>query len=204
MLKCKYFYLEKVLVYTVKMSVKATANCVENLIAKGINASNIAVLTPTVVLDTAYLQSFKKDRACQVDVSSSSSEDWFESFLEYIDVTKNELDAILTESEDENCLFDQIDCEVQAIKSARFNWLQCPIQMLQTYLQAKGLELDVLEDNSIFFRALKQKLYKEFQCSFAGYCPLLQDVNITNFRWQVMLFWEFLVNKQKDKTLMSG
>jgi len=83
-------------------------------------------------------------------------------------------------------LFDLIDCVVQAIKSVRFNWRQCPVQMLQTYLQAKGLGLDVLENNPILFTAFKQKLYKEFQCSFPGYSPLLHYVNIKNFRWQVM------------------
>jgi len=181
------------------MSVKATKNCVENVIAKGIYASNIVVLTPTVVLDTVHLQSAKKDCACQVDVSSAGSEDWFESFLADIDVTENELDAILIESEDDNFLFDPIDCVVQAIKVMRFNWPQCPIQMLQNHLQAKGLELDVIENNPILFTAFKQKLYKEFQCSFPGYIPLLQQVDIKSFRWQVMWLWEFLVNTQIDE-----
>ena len=89
------------------------------MIAKGINASNIVVLTPTVVLDTVHLQSFRADCACQDDVLSSRSEDWFENFLECTDVTEAELDAILTESEDDNLLFDQIDCVLQAIKSVR-------------------------------------------------------------------------------------
>jgi len=136
------------------------------LIAKGINASNIVVLTPTVVLDTTYLQSFKIDCACQVDVSNSSSENWFESFLEYIDVTETELDAILTESEDDNFSFDQIDCVVQAIKAMRFNWPQCPIQMLQTYLQTKGLELDVLENNPTFLQRLSRNCIKNFSVHF--------------------------------------
>ena len=109
------------------------------------------------------------------------------------------MDAILTESEDDNLLFDQIDYVLQAIKSVRFSWPQCPIQMLQTHLQAKGLQLDVLENNPIFFAAFKQKLYKEFQCSFPRYCPLLQYVNIKKFRWQVMWLWEFLVNTQIDE-----
>ena len=81
MLKCKYFCLETVSANKTKMSIKATKKCVENLIAKGINASHIVVLTPTVVLDTVHLQSFRADCACQLDVLSSRSEDWFESFL---------------------------------------------------------------------------------------------------------------------------
>ena len=114
-------------------------------------------------------------------------------------MTETELDAILTESEDDKFLFDPIYCAVQAIKSARFNWPQCPIQILQTYLQAKGLGLDVLENNPILFTTFKQKLYKEFQCSFPGYSPLLQYVNIKNFHWQVMCLWEFLVSTQIDE-----
>jgi len=68
------------------------------------------------------------------------------------------------------------------------------------FLQAKGLELDVLEDNLILFTAFKQKLHKEFQCSFLGYSPLLQQVDIKNFCWQVMWLWEFLVNTQIDES----
>jgi len=64
--------LETVSANTTKMSIKATKNCVD--------ASNIVVLTPTVVLDTVHLQSFRADCACQVDVLNSRSENWFESF----------------------------------------------------------------------------------------------------------------------------
>jgi len=73
-------------------------------------------------------------------------------------MTETKLDAILTESEDDHFLFDSIDCVVQAIKSVRFNWPQCPVQMLQTYLHAKGLGLEVLENNPMLFTAFKQKL----------------------------------------------
>jgi len=52
---------------------------------------------------------------------------------------------------------------------------------------------------SHIFTAFKQKLYKEFQCSFPGYCPLFQDVNIRKFRWQVRWLWEFLVNTHIDQ-----
>ena len=119
-------------------------------------------------------------------------------FWEYIDVTEAELDAILTMSEDDNLLFGQMDCVLQAIKSVRFNWSQCAIQMLQIHLQTEGLELDVLENNPIFF-TFQQKLYKAFQCSFPRYCSLLQYINIENFRRQVMWLWEFLVNTQIDQ-----
>jgi len=165
----------------------------------GINAASIVVLTPTVVVNTAHLQSSQVNCVSNDDVPSSSSENWFVNFLECIDVTEAELNAILTESEDDKFLFGPTDYVVQAIKSVRFNWPQRPMQMLQTYLQAKGLGLDVLENNPILFTAFKQKLYKEFQCSFPGYSPLLQYVNINNFRWQVMWLWEFLVNTPIDE-----
>jgi len=90
----------------------------------------------------------KKDCACQVDVSSTDSEEWFGSFLAEIDVIEKELDAILTESADDNFFFGPIEC---AIRAMRFNWPQCPIHMLQTYLQSKGLELDVLVCNPLLF-----------------------------------------------------
>ena len=141
----------------IKMSVKATKNCVESLIAKGIHGSKIAVLTPIIVLDTVHLQSTKKDCACQAYVSSADSEEWFGSFLTDIDVTEKELDAILTESEEDNFLFGSIQCVIRAIKAMRVNWPQCLIQMLQIHLQSKGLELDVFESNSLLFTAFKQK-----------------------------------------------
>jgi len=141
MIKSKYFCLEKVVVKIIKMSVKTTENCVESLMAKGINAASIVVLTPTVTLDTVYLQSPRIDCACQVDTLSSSSENWFERFLEGMDVTEAELDAILTESEEDNLLPDPIDCIVQATNSIRFDWPQCPILRLQNQLQAKCLKI---------------------------------------------------------------
>jgi len=181
------------------MLVKATENCVESSMAKGINAADIAVLNPTVTLDTVYLQSSKTDCACQVDTLSSSSENWFESFLECMDVTEAEIDTMLTESEEDNLLPDPVDCIVQAINSIHFDWPQCPVLRLQNQLQAKDLKIDVLEQNPLFFEVFKQKLYKEFQSSFFWYCPLLQYVTIHNFQWQVRWLWEFLVNTPIDE-----
>jgi len=59
------------------MSVKAAKNCVENLMAKGINAASIVVLTPTVVLDTTYMQSSQVDYVSKDDTPNPSSENWF-------------------------------------------------------------------------------------------------------------------------------
>jgi len=72
------------------------------------------------------------------------------------------------------------------------------MQILQTHLQAKGLGLEVLENNPMLFAAFKQKLYKEFQNFFFWYSPLLQYVTIHNFQWQVIWLWEFLVNTPID------
>ena len=160
------------------MSVKATENCTESLIAKGVDVSDVVVLTPTVWLDTDCLQSFQRNCASQVETARSSAENWFASFLECIDVAESELEAMSTESEEDELLFDQIDCILQVIKSVRFDQPQCPILRLQDQLQAKGLKIDVLEQNPILFKVFKQKLYKEFQRSFFWYCPLLQYVTI--------------------------
>jgi len=83
------------------MSVKATKNCVEKLITKGINADSIVVLASNVFLDTACLQSSQVECVSKMYAPSSSSENWFESVLEYVDVTEAELDAILTKSEED-------------------------------------------------------------------------------------------------------
>ena len=98
------------------------------------------MLIPTVWLDTDC-----SNCASQVETTRSSAENWFASFLECIDVTEAELEAMLTESEEDNLLFDQIDCFVQAINSIHLDWPQCSILRLQNQLQAKGLSIDVLE-----------------------------------------------------------
>jgi len=96
------------------MTVKATENCVKSLMAKGINADSIVVLTPTVFLDTAYLQSFQVDCVSKDEIPCSNPENWFESFIACMDMTETELDPMLAESEDDNFLFDSVDCVVQA------------------------------------------------------------------------------------------
>jgi len=98
-------------------------------------------------------------------------------------VTEVKLETILTESEEDNLLIDQIDCIVQVIKSIHFDWPQCPILRLQNQLEAKGLKIDVLEQNPLFFKIFEQKLHKQFQSSFFWYCPLLQYVTTHNFQW---------------------
>ena len=172
-----------------KMTVKNSGNYVASLMVKGINAADIVVLDPTVTL-----QSLRIYCAGQVKTPSSSSENWFEEFLECVDVTETELDTLLAESEEDNLISDPIDYIVQAINSIRFDRPQCLILRLQAYLQVKGSDLNVLADTPILFTAFKQKLYKEFQCIFPRYSPLLNYVTINHFRWQVMCLWEFLIN----------
>ena len=76
----------------------------------------------------------------------------------------------------------------------RFNWHQYPVQVLQTRLQTKGIELDILENNPILFTIFKQKLYDEFQRSFQLYHQLLKFVTIKYFREKFLLkpiIWNF-------------
>jgi len=98
------------------MTVKATENCIERL-SKGINVSDISVLNPTITLDTVDLQSLRIKIDCthQVDISSSSSGNWFENFLECMDMIEAERDTMMTEAEEDNLLTDPINCIVQAI-----------------------------------------------------------------------------------------
>ena len=72
----------------------ATENCVAYLVIQGINISDIVISKPTVPMRTLCLTSFKigKDVDCQTDTSNTSSEDWFEEFLEEMDLTETVLD----------------------------------------------------------------------------------------------------------------
>jgi len=139
--------------------------------AKGVKAVDIFVQNPTVTLDTVDWQGLwiKIDCTRLVDISSSSSENWFESFLECMDVTEAELDTLLIESDEDNLMSDPVNCIVRAIKSIHLDEPQCPILRLQNQLQAKNLKMDVLEQNPLFFEMFKQKLYKEFQGSLFLY-----------------------------------
>jgi len=149
-----------------KMLVKATENCVANLIAKSITSSNIVVQTPAVVLNTVRLQSSRIDCACQADIRNSYSEDWFEKFMECIDMAEIETDVTSTESEDDDLLLDQKNIVVEAINSMRFDWPQWPIQRLQSQLQDKGLKLEVLEANPIFSKHLSRNCIRNLGASF--------------------------------------
>jgi len=54
---------------------KATGNCIESLVAKGIDASDIVVQTFIVVLNVVHLRSPKFDCARQADIWNLYSED---------------------------------------------------------------------------------------------------------------------------------
>jgi len=148
------------IVIIVKTTVKATGNCVTSLMAKGKKAADIVVVDPTVTL-----QSLRISRGGQVETPSTSSENWFEEFLECMDVTETELDTLLAESEEDNLISDPIVYLVRAINYIHFDETQCPILRLQIQLLAKILKIDVLEQNPLFFEMFKQKLHKEFQGS---------------------------------------
>jgi len=77
--------------------------------AKGINAADIVVLDPIVTL-----QSLRIYCADQVETPSSNSENWFEEFLECMDVTETELATLLAESE-ENLVSEPIDYIVRKL-----------------------------------------------------------------------------------------
>ena len=81
------------------MTTVATENCATYLVTHGMNISDILVSKPTVPMRTLCLTSFKigKDVACQTDTSNTSSEDWFEEFLEEMNFTETVLDTCLTD-----------------------------------------------------------------------------------------------------------
>ena len=58
---------------------KVTENCIESLIAKGVDVSDVVVLIPTIWLENDCLQSFQRNCASQVETTRSSAENWFAS-----------------------------------------------------------------------------------------------------------------------------
>jgi len=70
-------------------------------------------------------------------------------------VTEAEWESLSTEPEEDELLFDQIDCILQVIKAVRFDQPQCPILRLQNQLQAKSSKIDVSEQNSLFFKSIQ-------------------------------------------------
>jgi len=73
--------------YTVKMTIKATKNCIVKLIVKGASAAEITEMTPSIVLTPVLLISDKLDQACQVveiDIVDSSLKTLFENYLQDI------------------------------------------------------------------------------------------------------------------------
>ena len=57
---------------------------------------------------------------------------------------------------------------MQAIDSIHFDWPQCPILSLQNQLQAKGLKIDVLEQNPLFLKCLSRNCIKNFRIPSSG------------------------------------
>jgi len=62
----KSFCIDHLRTYTVKMTINATKNCIEKLIAEGASVSEITEMTPAIVLTPVLLSSDHVDRACQV------------------------------------------------------------------------------------------------------------------------------------------
>jgi len=177
----------------VKMLVKAIITCVEELLKMGIDRTNIKIRRPMVDLIHIPVCS-KVHQECQVadrDLLKDSSEESHSGVPGFTKVAPN---GNLVELEEENILSEQIGWVVKAIQSFRFNWPQCPVQVLHIQLQSKGLEIELTQNNPILFNMLKQKVYNEFRCSFPSYVSLLKIIDTKNFRWQLYWLWEYLIN----------
>ena len=83
-------------------------------------------MTSPVILISDNLRSEKIDCACQlveVDLLGSTLEKIvFFIFFKDLGATEAELNVIVTESENNTLLTDEVDCVLQVIKSVRFTW----------------------------------------------------------------------------------
>jgi len=105
-----------------------------------------------------------------------------------------EAQTVVSGLEKERLLTGKSVYALQVIRSVNFDWGKCPIKVLEDHLQDKNLGLEILDENLVLFSVFKRKLYSKFRDSFQLYRPLLQLVNIKFYRWQVIRFWEYLVN----------
>jgi len=179
------------------MAIKSTKNCIEKLIVEGASASEITEMTISIVLTPVPLFSGYVDRACQVaenDLIDSSLKTLFENSLQDIGCTESKAQAVVLGLEQERSLSGKLAHALQVIRSVNFDWNKCHIKVLKDHLQETNLELELLDDNPVLFSVFKRKLYSKFRDSFQVYRPLLELVNIKFYRWQVIWFWEYLVN----------
>jgi len=180
------------------MTINSTKNCIEKLIVEGASAAEVMEMTLSIVLTPVPLFSDHVDRACQVvenDLADSSLKTLFENYLQDTGCTKSEAQAVVLGLEQERSMTGKL--ALQVIRSVKFDWDQCPTKVLEDNLQEKNLELEILDDNPVLFSVFKRKLYSKFRDSFQAYRPLLELVNIKFYRWQVIWFWEYLVNIPK-------
>jgi len=177
----------------VKMLVKATITCVEELLKMGIDGANIEIRRPMVDLIPIQVYS-KVHQECHVVGETLLEDSSAESHSGVSGSIKVAPNGNLVELEEENIFSEQIGWVVEAIQSFRFNWLQCPVEVLQIQLQSKGLEIELIQNNPILFNMLKQQVYNEFRCSYPSYASLLKLKDIKNFRWQLYWLWGYLIN----------
>jgi len=81
------------------MTVKATKNCIEKLIAEGSSAAKITAMTLSIVLIPVPLLSDKVDQAYQAaenDSVDSSLKMLFENYLQDIGCTEAEAQAVVS------------------------------------------------------------------------------------------------------------
>jgi len=183
--------------YTVKMTINATKNFIEKLRVEGASAAEITEMTLSIVLTPVPLFSDHVDRACQVvenNLVDSSLKTLFENYLQDIGCTMSEAQAVVLSLRQERSLISKPAHALQVIRSVNFDWDQCPIKVLEDHLQEKNLELEILDDNPVLFSVFERKLYSKFRDSFQAYRPPLELINIKFYLWQVISFWEYLVN----------
>ena len=178
--------------FTVKMTINATANCLDKLIVEGAKASEIMEMIPAIVLTPLPLPSDYMDRIYRVVEPysvDSSLKTSFENYLQDIGCTEREAHIIVSSLVQEQTLTDRLAYALQVLRSVKFDWDECPVKVMEDHLREKNLRLEILDDNPLLFSVFKRKLCHKFCYTFQLYLPLLDLVNMTFYRWQVAWFW---------------
>jgi len=178
-------------IYTIKLTVKATKNCIGKLIFEGASAAEITEMTLSIVLTPVLLFSNNVDQACQVvenNLVDSSLRMLFDTYLQDIGCTEAEAQAVVSGLEKERLLTGKSAYALQVFRSVNFDWDKCPIKVLEDHLQEKNLGLEILDENPVLFSMFIRKLYSKFRDTFQLYRPLVELVNIKFCRWQVTCF----------------
>jgi len=95
----------------------------------------------------------------EADLFDPNTKDWFENCLRNLGVSDAELSLVTADLQEDNSLTEQIDWVLDAIKSLCFDFPQCPLQVMWTYLLFSNEELETKHQNQTVLAISHQILH---------------------------------------------